>query len=215
MKTILKLKLSLFLVAIIMSFFVSCSNENNANSFDSSNKIKENLINYIAKRDKIFTEIDLELNRNEKFKFDSNIISLLNSSDTEKKFTEVILNSNIKNSNLILALLKESVYNENEFRTNNPMFYKLSIEDRTSYLNNSIDLHLKTKEISLANKITSCAGDYNTDIGRCNRDALISSSASIIAAGAGILPGLIAAAYTMISHHNCVSDAKEDYQSCL
>ena len=65
-----------------------------------------------------------------------------------------------------------------------------------------------------SNRLLSCASEYNRDISRCNRDSLIASTAAIITAGAGILPGLGAAVLVMIADHNCKSDAMEDYNSC-
>lgn len=214
-----KIKLSI-LTSIILLFstiiFIACTNEdeiNSKNQFNSAN-LKINLKNYVEENHRICSEISSALITNSGIRFKSDFAAHLNSCKTENDVKELIDNQGLKNSQIIFALLKESIANQNKFRQYNPSFYQLSPEKKLEILNNTFEMYVKNKENIKNQKTLSCASSYNTSISRCNRDYTGCAVVAVLAAADGIIPGLIAGGYCMWSHSNCLQDASNDYEAC-
>lgn len=216
MQNLLKITFGMLLFSIL---FISCEKEaidepKAAENFNSPDLTK-NILEFVTIDANLNNEIEKGLKLNKNLKFDNNIMVQLQNCKTETEILNLFLISSISNEKYILSLLKQKVHFQNLFKKNNHIFYEKTITERQNLLVTVINEFIDKQTLNNnSNRLLSCASEYNTDIGRCNRDALIGSTAAIITAGAGLLPGLGAAVLVMIANHNCKSDAMEDYNSC-
>lgn len=218
-KNMKNLKKTMIVLSVTLGL-LSCQNDNiekapieQSNYFKNAD-VKINLFEFLTIDDNLNTQIQNELNKNLNLNF-SNIETLkLQNCSSEEDFNNMLTKFNIINKNEILKLLKLKVHYQQLFISNNLSFYRKTVEERKLDLDLVMNNFLNVPKRNSIYITLSCASDYNEDIRRCNRDALIGSSAAIISAASGIVPGLIAAGYVMISHNNCVSDAQYDYNKC-
>ena len=216
MQNLLKITFGMLLFSIL---FISCEKEaidepKAAENFNSPDLTK-NILEFVTIDANLNNEIEKGLKLNKNLKFDNNIMVQLQNCKTETEILNLFLISSISNEKYILSLLKQKVHFQNLFKKNNHIFYEKTITERQNLLVTVINEFIDKQTLNNnSNRLLSCASEYNTDMGRCNRDALIGSTAAIITAGAGLLPGLGAAVLVMIANHNCKSDAMEDYNSC-
>jgi len=60
-----------------------------------------------------------------------------------------------------------------------------------------------------------CLEDWQDGYSDCREDFLIEAGLSVIAAGAGIWPGLVAGAATMLKYEICIGRNDRDYKKCM
>ena len=215
------LKSAFFLIIAVC--FNSCENQEineqeieqtNMLNFKSSD-LSVNILEYINIDQNLNDKIEEKLRINKNFKFGNDIIVKLQNCKSLEEITKLFKNGGVSNSTTILSLLEEKVMFQKLFIKNNPQFYQISISERTTLVNELINRQYSVSTTKGNYETESCASAYNTSSRRCNRDAMIGSTAAIISAAAGLFPGVVAAAYVMIAHHNCMEDAMEDYQACI
>ena len=215
MKKIFKiLSLGVILSSLI---FISCEKDGEIKTEINEQTITQNLKQLSEDFLDKTIEIDNEFAKNQTINSDASYKNALLLSKTENDIKIVLKKSCILNSETILKLVKERINLQNNFRIKNPDFYLLDENKRADLLNNQYDLVL---ENYIANqnsnaKTTSCAGQYNTDIGRCNRTYGKCALVAVIAAADGLVPGLVVGVFCAWDLSDCKSDAREDYESCM
>jgi hypothetical protein len=180
----------------------------------SSADLNKNITEFIVIDQNLNDKIEQSLMLNNNLQFQNDAAAQLQKCTSNADLTKLFSGFGISNNIEIIKLLEEKVKFQKLFVKNNPQFYNLTLLERTELVKSLIDKQIVLPTGKNNYETQSCASTYNTAISRCNRDALIGSSAAIIAAGAGLFPGLLAAAYVMIAHHNCTADAREDYEAC-
>lgn len=203
----------LVLVVFVFSLFlISCEKDETINE----QKISQNLKQFSEDFLKQTIEIDNEFAKNRKINLDASFKNTLLLAKTEEDVKMSLKNAGILNSETILKLVKNRINLENNFRTQNPDFYLLDVNNRTDLVNKQYDLVLENyiAKQSYNAKTTSCASDYNTDISRCDRTFSKCAIVAVIAAEPGILPGLIVGVFCAWDLSDCKSDALVDYESC-
>lgn len=203
----------LVLVVFVFSLFlISCEKDETINE----QKISQNLKQFSEDFLKQTIEIDNEFAKNRKINLDASFKNTLLLAKTEEDVKMSLKNAGILNSETILKLVKNRINLENNFRTQNPDFYLLDVNKRTDLVNKQYDLVLENyiAKLSYNAKTTSCGGDYNRDIGRCNRTYGKCGIVAVIAAAEGLVPGLVVGVFCAWDLSDCRSDALEDYQSC-
>jgi hypothetical protein len=215
MKKIFKiLSLGLILPSLII---ISCEKDGDIKTEINEQKITQNLKQLSEDFLDKTIEIDNEFAKNQTINIDASYKNSLLLSKTENDIKIVLKKAGILNGETILKLVKQRINLQNNFRIKNPDFYLLDENKRADLLNNQYDLIL---ENYIANqnskaKTTSCSGQYNTDIGRCNRTYGKCALVAVIAAADGLFPGLVVGVFCAWDLSDCKSDAREDYESCM
>jgi len=206
-------------LGVIMSslIFISCEKDGEIKTEINEQKITQNLKQLSEDFLDKTIEIDNKFAKNQRINSDASYKNSLLLSKTENDIKIVLKKAGILNSETILKLVKERINLQNNFRIKNPDFYLLDENKRADLLNNQYDLVL---ENYIANqnsnaKTTSCGGQYNTDIGRCNRTYGKCALVAVIAAADGLFPGLVVGVFCAWDLSDCKSDAREDYESCM
>jgi hypothetical protein len=215
MKKLFKiLSLGLILCNLI---FISCEKDGEIKTEINQQKIIQNLKQLSEDFLDKTIEIDNEFAKNKTISSDASYKNSLLLSKTENDIKNVLKKAGILNSETILKLVKERINLQNNFRINNPDFYLLDENKRADLLNNQYDLvlsnYIANQNSNAKNK--SCAGQYNTDIGRCNRTYGKCALIAVIAAADGLVPGLVVGVFCAWDLSDCKSDAREDYESCM
>jgi hypothetical protein len=225
-----------FITFILIFAFPSCSTDNKDLSSESTLKkvtLSKNIevfSSYILKSNLI---IQQELSKNDHLLFDANFVTTLYNSKNEDEIKKTFENSGMKNSEVILNLLKNQLNAKLSFKQDNPILYKLNLEKRKELFNKSFDdSFIKFSNSLISEKFytnvfqkydvtpptntTDCIRVYNKQLGRCDRDFGFCGGFAIVAAGfTGGTGGLISAAYCMTTHYICKDDAKQDLYECV
>jgi hypothetical protein len=225
-----------FIPFILIFAFPSCSTDNKDVSSESTlkkvtlSKNIEAFSSYILKSNLI---IQQELSKNDHLLFDANFVTTLYNSKNEDEIKKTFENSGMKNSEVILNLLKNQLNAKLSFKQDNPILYKLNLEKRKELFNKSFDdSFIKFSNSLISEKFytnifqkydvtpptntTDCIRVYNKQLGRCDRDFGFCGGFAIVAAGfTGGTGGLISAAYCMTTHYICKDDAKQDLYECV
>jgi hypothetical protein len=236
MKTF-KLNYALRNITFFLFFsLLSCSTDNK--DFSSESRVDELILSknieafssYILNSNLI---IQQELSKNDHLLFDANFVTSLNNSKNEDEIKKTFENSGVKNSEVILNLLKNQLGVKFRFKQDNPDLYRLNIEKREELFNKSFDdSFIKFSNSLISEKFytnvfqkyditpptntTDCIRVYNKQIGRCDRDFGWCGGFAVAAAGfTGGTGGLISAAYCMTTHYFCKDDAKQDLYECV
>jgi hypothetical protein len=225
-----------FIPFILIFAFPSCSTDNKDVSSEYTlkkvtlSKNIEAFSSYILKSNLI---IQQELSKNDHLLFDANFVTTLYNSKNEDEIKKTFENSGMKNSEVILNLLKNQLNAKLSFKQDNPILYKLNLEKRKELFNKSFDdSFIKFSNSLISEKFytnifqkydvtpptntTDCIRVYNKQLGRCDRDFGFCGGFAIVAAGfTGGTGGLISAAYCMTTHYICKDDAKQDLYECV
>jgi hypothetical protein len=225
-----------FIPFILIFAFPSCSTDNKDVSSESTlkkvtlSKNIEAFSSYILKSNLI---IQQELSKNDHLLFDANFVTTLYNSKNEDEIKKTFENSGMKNSEVILNLLKNQLNAKLSFKQDNPILYKLNLEKRKELFNKSFDdSFIKFSNSLISEKFytnifqkydvtpptntTDCIRVYNKQLGRCDRDFGFCGGFAIVAAGfTGGTGGLISAAYCMTTHYICKDDAKQNLYECV
>jgi hypothetical protein len=225
-----------FIPFILIFAFPSCSTDKKDVSSESTlkkvtlSKNIEAFSSYILKSNLI---IQQELSKNDHLLFDANFVTTLYNSKNEDEIKKTFENSGMKNSEVILNLLKNQLNAKLSFKQDNPNLYKLNLEKRKELFNKSFDdSFIKFSNSLISEKFytnifqkydvtpptntTDCIRVYNKQLGRCDRDFGFCGGFAIVAAGfTGGTGGLISAAYCMTTHYICKDDAKQDLYECV
>ncbi len=215
------------LIATLALFnFNSCSDNNEIEENYNNKRVlqvvnQENIANFIKKHVEINDKI-ISILANEK-KLDNEMLYRYSSENctNENEFKNILQKSGIVKFNELSELISLQVQNSKKFQSNNPVFFSLNKLEQNKLLTKHIDEVLKANFIELNslnnfNKAdASCASEYNTAKERCQRDLNLHGTFAII----GCLGGPWACAGGLLlagaEHTNCMSDAKEDYETCL
>lgn len=128
-------------------------------------------------------------------------------------------NSGIIKFNELSELISLQVQNSKIFQSNNPAFYNLDKIEQDKLLTKYVDEVLNENLIRLNNKTNyvtfSCASQYDTAKNRCQRDLNLHGAVAIVGCFTGPWTCAMGTLLAGAEHTNCMSDAKEDYQTCL
>lgn len=227
-------------IAIISSvIFYACSNEEiSTNGQGSTNKVLQveskknslsNNANFIQENVNSFSEqvfvniesLEVALNKNSYVGFNTQAMQMLNAATSENDLKVVFEMAGIANSQEIIDILKNNVAIQEAFIIENPSFYNLSVEKQMELLNGSIELAITNYETKVlipsygVVEAANCASTFNKTIDRCAGDFGICAVFAVAGAYVGLAPGLLQAAYCMVSKVNCDSRAKQDYKECV
>lgn len=179
-----------FITFILLFAFPSCSTDNKDLSSESTlneltvSKNIEAFSTYILKSNLI---IQQELSKNDHLLFNADFITTLYNSKNEDEIKKTFENSRMKNSEVILNLLKNQLNAKLSFKKDNPNLYRLNLEKRKELFNKSFDdSFIKFSKSLISEKFftnifqkydvtpptntTDCIRVYNKQIGRCDRD---------------------------------------------
>jgi hypothetical protein len=202
-----------------LSVFLSCTKENTSDLKSDENTIYTNLQSYSKEYINIAIDIDRGFAKNSRISFDEKLKNSLNSAKNETDIKIALENAGVNNSNEIIFLLKKKISIQNNFRKQNPNFYKLDLQKRNELFNEVFDSTLnnfiEAKNTISSLRITSCAGTYNTSVSRCNKTYYKCGGLAIIAAADGIVPGLLVGVFCAWDLSDCKSYALDDYNSCM
>lgn len=225
-----------FITFILLFAFPSCSTDNKDLSSESTlneltvSKNIEAFSSYILKSNLI---IQQELSKNDHLLFNADFVTTLYNSNNEDEIKKTFENSGMKNSEVILNLLKNQLNAKLSFKKDNPNLYRLNLEKRKELFNKSFDdSFIKFSKSLISEKFytnifqkydvtpptntTDCIRVYNKQIGRCDRDFGWCGGFAVVAAGfTGGTGGLISAAYCMTTHYFCKDDAKQELYECV
>ena len=128
-------------------------------------------------------------------------------------------NSGIIKFNELSELISLQVQNSKIFQSNNPAFYNLDKIEQDKLLTKYVYAVLNENFIRLNNKTNnvtfSCASQYDTAKNRCQRDLNLHGAVAIVGCFTGPWTCAMGTLLAGAEHTNCMSDAKEDYQTCL
>lgn len=225
-----------FLIFSSLFNLQSCSTDNkdlNSESTLNERTLSNNIeafSSYILNTNLI---IQQELSKNDTLFFDANFVTTLYNSKNEDDIKKTFENSGMKNSEVILNLLKNQLNVKLSFKQDNPNLYKLNLEKRKELFNKSFDdSFIKFSNSLISEKFyinvfqkydvtpptntTDCIRVYNKQLGKCDRDFGFCGGFAVLAAGfTGGTGGLISAAYCMTTHYFCKDDAKQDLYECV
>ncbi|MCP2025032.1 hypothetical protein L1276_000172 [Flavobacterium sp. HSC-32F16] len=164
--------------------------------------------------------LESELNKNLYVGFNEETMNMLNAAQNENDLKIVFERAGIANSQEIIDILKSNVEAQQAFISENPDFYNLTVEEQSVLLNFSAEESKK----KYANNVTlldpnnylvpDCAHAFNTSISRCAGDFGTCAVFAVAGAYAGLAPGLLAAAYCMVTKITCDNRAKRDFKDC-
>ena len=201
------------LLIAIFAIFSSCSeNIDIGNSFEAelSTQFEKTILLCGTKKRMIYQIIDKE----SKFTFSkdllNNLIKVKSKNELNKLLTEEGLMENKKIIDLYLEILELG----KNFEINNPLFYKLSIEERNVIIGEVCERIYKRQEEFFKLRPNSCASEYYKDMRRCGRNDNVCIAGAIAASLEGGVPGIIALMFCTYNHYSCNEDAQEDYQDC-
>lgn len=225
-----------FITFILLFAFPSCSTDNKDLSSESTlneltvSKNIEAFSTYILKSNLI---IQQELSKNDHLLFNADFVTTLYNSDNEDEIKKTFENSGMKNSEVILNLLKNQLNAKLSFKKDNPNLYRLNLEKRKELFYKSFDDSFiefsnslisekfytnifQKYDVTPPTNTTDCIRVYNKQIGRCDRDFGWCGGFAVVAAGfTGGTGGLISAAYCMTTHYFCKDDAKQELYECV
>ncbi|MEO8240009.1 MAG: hypothetical protein ABI576_18025 [Flavobacterium sp.] len=226
-----------FMTLLIMIIFYSCSTDEDTSinksgtigtkkqlektkSLDElgviiSDHTEENVISFSEEIFLNFGNLDVALHKNTNVNFNAQTMQMLNSATNENDLKNVFTNAGISNTQEIIAILKNIVETQQAFILQNPDFYNLTIEEQTELLNTSVEMYINANPPGGLVGNNNCARTFNKTITRCTADFGTCAVFAIAGAYAGLAPGLLAAAYCMVTKYTCDSRAKEDYRECL
>ena len=237
----INIKLFGFFWVLIAIVFYSCSSEDESVNQSGMTKAKiksekiqtigevltglpvseqENLNSYSEQIFVHLQSLEIALNRNSSLDFNPQAMQALNAAKNENDLKIVFEMAGIANSQEVINILKDNVKIQQEFISQNPIFYSLSVEEQVGLLNSGIALAKIGYHSQIPNLFdglvgnNNCAGDFNRAIGRCNGDFGTCAVFAVAGAYAGLAPGLLAAAYCMVTKLTCDKRAKEDYKIC-
>ena len=131
-----------FITFILLFAFPSCSTDNKDLSSESTlneltvSKNIEAFSTYILKSNLI---IQQELSKNDHLLFNADFVTTLYNSKNEDEIKKTFENSRMKNSEVILNLLKNQLNAKLSFKKDNPNLYRLNLEKRKELFNKSFD----------------------------------------------------------------------------
>ena len=166
-------------------------------------------------------DLDYALNKNLHVGFNEQTMQMLNSVQNEIELKLVFEQAGIANSQEVMDILHSIVQAQQSFIDENPSFYTLTQQQQIEYLNTGIELAKNNYVnpnpiIPTSNYWTStCASAFNKSIDRCNGDFGTCAVFAVAGAYAGFAPGLLAAAYCMVTKLSCDRRSKQDYIECL
>lgn len=231
-------------VLLATTFFYSCSDEdeplNKSGKIDNKemvndNNVKENSV--IIKEDLIkqnvnsfsvaifsnYGSLEDALNKNLSVGFNNpETMQMLNNAKNENDLKIVFQRAGIANSQEVIDILKNIVEVQHDFIVENPNFYNLTKEQQVEYLNSSVEtaknsfMVVNPPVLPTIPYFTTpgCAHNYNTGISRCNTDFGVCGVFAVAGTYAGILPGLLAAAYCMTTKVICDKRVYRDFKDC-
>jgi len=174
--------------------------------------------------EQIFTNaesLEVALNKNSYVSFNAQATQMLNSATNENDLKIVFEMAGIANSQEVIDILKNNVAIQQAFIAENPSFYNLTTEQQSQLLNASIGLAKNSYSSHIPIPITelvgpaNCGRDFNQNIDDCAEDFGDCAVFAIAGAYAGIVPGLLAAAYCMKTKITCDNRAKRQYKECV
>lgn len=225
-----------FIKFILLFAFPSCSTDNKDLSSESTlneltvSKNIEAFSTYILKSNLI---IQQELSKNDHLLFNADFVTTLYNSKNEDEIKKTFENSGMKNTEVILNLLKNQLNAKLSFKKDNPNLYRLNLEKRKELFYKSFDDSFiefsnslisekfytnifQKYDVTPPTNTTDCKRVYNKQIGRCDRDFGWCGGFAVVAAGfTGGTGGLISAAYCMTTHYFCKDDAKQELYECV
>lgn len=236
-------KLCLFgICALLMLFLYSCSSEEeqinklgdskgeieSAKTKATDNldvvlpfSVEENL-NLFSEQIFISAEsLEVALNKNNYVAFNAQAMQMLNAATNENDLKIVFEMAGIANSQEVIDILKNNVAIQQAFIAENPSFYNLTIEQQSQLLNASVGLAKNSYTSHIPVPITelvgpaNCGRNFNQDIDDCAEDFGQCAVFAIAGAYAGIVPGLLGAAYCMTTKITCDNRAKREYKECV
>lgn len=223
-----------FMAIFVALLFYACSSEEESkkeeevvNKSNSRTKrlgadlIEESAISFSEAILVNYGDLDYALNQNLYVGFNQQTMQMLSSAQNENDLKIVFEQAGIANSQEVVNILEAIVQAQQNFIDQNPNFHTLTQEQQMQYLNIGIET-AKSTYVSTQPVIpgegyftTSCASTFNTTIGRCGTDYGVCAIFAIAGAYAGGIPGLLGAAYCMVTKVNCDGRAKYDYAECL
>lgn len=165
--------------------------------------------------------LDIALNKNSYVGFNAQTMQMLGTAEDEYDLKIVFEMAGIANSQEVIDILKNNVAIQQAFIEQNPSFYSLTVEKQAELLNASIGLaknsynsHIPIPPTELVGG-PNCARAFNRNIDECAEDFGVCAVFAVAGAYAGLAPGLLAAAYCMVTKITCDSRAKRDYKECV
>lgn len=236
-------KLSVFgFIATFILIFYSCSSEDDSlNKSGGASKtktesvksttensvvgvpaaIEENLSSLSVQIFVNVASLEVALNKNSYVGFNAQAMQKLNTAKNESELKIAFEMGGIANSQEVINVLKNNVAIQQVFISQNPGFYNLTVEKQTQLLNTHIELVKNSYNSQVPIPPTglvgnpNCASTFNKSINRCAGDFGTCAVFAVAGAYAGLAPGLLAAAYCMVTKISCDSRAKEDYKECV
>ena len=180
----------------------------------------KNLLNYTNAFLKNDVEIINLLSKNKGLKLDDSFMKNIQNCKSEEEVAVLFSRSNIQNSSDLISQIKKGIELTNNFKKNNPDFYKNDEKTRSELLTKSLDVSFNNTDynvvLSSPSAKRSCYGQWQVAVGRCNRNFAIAGTAAVIAAGfTGGIGGLIGGGVACAVLWNCKSDALDDYNDCI
>lgn len=220
----LKPVLSLMAVVLVGFGLWSCSNEDNssveqtgANKRVSQIPFEEeaNIYEYLIQYYKIADEIELLL-QNENVilntEFNDRLERISSEDDLKSLFADYGF-SNTDNYIQKFRLMDEAQYSLKE---QNGIFYSLEQSDREYIFSKILEGSFVDYYGTPITTARTCREQYDIDVSRAKRNYGIYGAGAVATAGVtGGIGGLIVAAGCMITYHNALSDAQEDYEDCV
>ncbi|MFH6942451.1 hypothetical protein [Flavobacterium sp. FlaQc-50] len=230
-----------FITTLILTILYSCSSgdesitksgTNQTTTQSSKNKktdkslrvlpihVEQNLNSFSQQIFLSVESMEVALNKNTYVGFNTEAMQMLNAAQTENDLRIVFEKAGIANSQEVINILKKNIAIQQAFIIENPMFFNLTLEEQVQFLNSSItsaEDNYDSKVIIPSYGVVAgpnCGGAFNTSIRRCAGDFGTCAVFAVAGAYAGLAPGLLAAAYCMVTKISCDSRAKEDYKAC-
>lgn len=226
-------------VYLLQCFFYACSNEeismkgdvhgNKSLKVESEKNSLSGKTDFIQENLNSFSEqvvgnigsLETALNKNSYVGFNAQAMQMLSIATEENDLKIIFEMAGIANSQEVIDILKKNVALQQAFILENPNFYNLTLEEQTELLNGSFELAINNYNTNDPLPPSGLVGDpncariFNKSIDRCNGDFGTCAVFAVAGAYAGLAPGLLAAAYCMVSKVNCDGRAKEDYKECV
>lgn len=227
-----------FIVAFII--FYSCSSEDESlnklgavkakiesakntseNSVIVASNMEENLNTLSVQIFVNVSNLEVALNKNAYVGFNAEAMQKLSAAKNESDLKIVFEMAGIANSQEVINLLKSNVAIQQAFVSQNPGFYNFTVEKQTQLLNTHLELVKNTYNSQVPLPPTglvgspNCASTFNKSIDRCAGDFGTCAVFAVAGAYAGLIPGLLSAAYCMATKITCDNRAKQDYKECV
>jgi len=183
--------------------------------------VQENLNSFSEQTFTSVESLEIALYKNSYVGFNAQAMQMLNAATNENDLKSAFEMAGIANSQEVINILKNNVTIQQQFISENPDFYNLTIEKRVELLDASIVLAENNyfSQIPLpysgSQAESSCSKAWRKNRNRCLRDYGVCSVGSIAAAFIPpFWPALVGAAICLASKVNCESDAKQDWLDC-